>query len=1249
MNKENSKKIKWTDDQKNAINDRGNILVSASAGSGKTSVMIERIMRLLGEGVSINRILVLVFNKSTGLELKQKITQQLIERMTSANEQKKQFYRVCLDELPFASIGTIDSFCLSLVRENFELLGTTPNADVAEDAELSVYHDKAARSMLEHYSKANDELFDRLVSIFGTRRNEEGLLGAILKLHELKSKQKDGDAFLRDMENSFENFEGGHFVSVILEHQKAVAKKLSDFAFELECKLRPDGQIGKADVLAIISGVLRKIANCKDLKELSKIYAEYEPLGTMPGIKGEQDKELSDMAKTVKAKYKTVMEEGKAVLSDYDYLRNAHIQNREFFLKIAEAVRIFEKKLVFIMQKDEKFSFNDIEHLAVKLLSSDQREKIREQFDYVFVDEYQDINPMQEFLIDSFMSGDNTFMVGDTKQSIYGFRMADPNIFLHRMQRYENDKDGFNIKLNCNFRSSNEILDFVNSIFDVIMTKENCGIDYKSTARFEIEKGDSESQSQAKIKQVEKLVEKISKESTAEKTVEAISEIASNQAEDVIASDKEVFPNISVRLFRNPEKIKRKIKGEVYKLMEHEDYDEAERAEIEEGRFIAKTIKAIVGKEQHPTENRKYDYGDIAILCRSNVAVTKNIVNTLVANGIPIDNSEFLQNGAPERELVNLLRVLDNPKSDIDFAGFLLSYFGGFTENDLARIRIAYPSIPLYSACLSYAGVAETCGDNIANEIGFEIEIEESNLGDFSKDDNELKEPFVESKESKGGEAGEPSVERQEIKERKEIEKRLKDKLNFIEEYRLKASYKSVSELLEGALFDTAYDAYLLAKGGGELAGVMELLKSIEGKDFNENIHKFLKAYSFMKGAKKSNSEGALNHMKVTLKTIHKSKGLEFPIVFLINIDNTFSNKSTIGDLLVDVDGDAGIMCFDEDKRIKGKTISHLATALAIKKRELREEMRLFYVALTRAKDRLYLTGKCSKTYDEFSLSQPNSYLRFLLDAVRAGSLDERVIEIVPSDNAIQDKVLREVPNFSKPQAVYYDEIQKQLEFDYPHKAATKVSQKYSVTAISNEQARSGSDAVDLFSDDEILDIQGKVMHTEKAIEKGIAYHKVMETIDFESNSIEEVSAHIKSLVESGELDEEMATFVSVEEILDCLNSDIIKLASKSYVEREKPFMMLVPLCQISDDENNKTVEDKVLVQGVIDLLIFGEREGEKVVIVDFKNSSKSEKELRKSYEKQLNLYKMAVQSAFSVKVDKIALYSFATGKTIYF
>ncbi|HKL94167.1 MAG TPA: UvrD-helicase domain-containing protein [Clostridia bacterium] len=1280
MSKEINKEIKWTDDQKRAIFDDGNILVSASAGSGKTAVMIERIMRLLSEGVPLSRILVVVFNNANGLELKQKITQNLIERITIADDQKRQFYRNCLDELPFSSIGTIDSFCLSLVRENFELLGTTPNADIADEPVLKNYYNIATKAMLEHFGKKGDEQFDRLVSMFGTGRNEEGLLSVILRIHELKSVQPHGDEFLSGIEKSFENLEGGNFAALILENEKDIAKKVSTYAYNLECKLRIDEQIGKADYLAYIEGVLNRIADCKTLKDLSDIYAGFEGMANMPRYtKG--DRELSDMAKAVKEKFSKIMEGGKSNYSNYNLLLDAHKQNEEFFVKIAEAVRVFESNLAQAMQKDEKFSFNDIEHLAIKLLSSDQ-ERIKKQFDYIFVDEYQDINPMQEFLINSFMAENNAFMVGDTKQSIYGFRMANPNIFLERMEHFSKNEGGKNVPLNRNFRSYDDILTFVNNIFDVIMTVGSCGIDYKSSARFEIEEK-SEAENLIKINsELEKInsFEKIEVEIAAESDIATYdenekaefnryenekaefnkyengksreSDIAKEndkaiQSDKVIESDKAVEndkaienfeseavahkisnSNVSIHLFQKPETAKQKINGEVYKLKEHEDFDETEKAEIAEGKFIADKIKAIVGKEQHPTEDRKYDYGDIAVLCRSKGVGTTRVVETLLANGIPLDNSSLEKSEFPERELIGLLKVIDNPTPDIDFAGFLLSYFGRFDENDLAKIRIAYPLGSMYSACLSYANSAQNI-ENSADQLA------ENKLADNKMTENKLEK----------NKAGNKLAENQSIDIK--LAQRLKNKFEFIEDYRLKSSFKNVRELLEGAVFDTAYDAYLLAKGGGELGGVMEFLSALEGKDYNESIHKFLKSYSIIQTTKK-NGGVASGHLKVALKTIHKSKGLEFPIVFLINIEKQFSNKSIMGDLLLDSGGEVGILYFDEGKRIKAETISHIATKLAIRNRERREEMRLFYVALTRAKHRLYLTGVYSKNFSDNDLSDANSYLEFIGEAVRAGSLDEKLIEVVPSDNSLKSKVERRVPIFSPPDEKYLNEIKKQFEYEYPYAKATKVSQKFSVTALSNETYQNYDGAVDLFSNDEALDQSGKVLRGDKAIEKGIAYHKVMETIDYEKCSAQEIREHIASLVLSRELSKETAELIDVKEIEDCLHSDIIRLASKSFAEREKPFMMLVPLCEISDDENNKIVDDNVLVQGVIDLLIFGENEGEQVIIVDFKNSAKNEVELRKSYEKQLKIYKMAVERAISRKVDKLALYSFVTRKTIF-
>ncbi|MDD4839390.1 MAG: UvrD-helicase domain-containing protein [Clostridia bacterium] len=1212
MSKEKNTNPEWTDAQKRAIYEDGNILVSASAGSGKTTVMIERVLRMIEKGIPLSRILVLVFNNSTAAELRQKITKELLGKISTASDAQRETYRRCLDELPFARISTLDGFCLSLVKEYFELLGISPNANIADDADLKAYFDIATKAMVEHFGQRDDELFDRLVSMFGKKRNEEGLLDVILKIHILKSIQPRGDEFLRKMEKSFTALEGGVFASTILENEKDVAQKLSNYALKLEGELRLDGQTAKADTIALVAGISGRIANCASLADLCSVYSSYESIGNLPRSPKGSNEELLEAAKAVKSKFTNVMKEGQSNFGDYDLLVRAHEQNAEFFLKIAESVKVFEDKLAEVMQKDEKFSFNDIELLAVKLLDSEQKDAIIAQFDCVFVDEYQDINPVQEFLINSFMNDGNTFMVGDTKQSIYGFRMADPKIFLSRVQQYQSG-EGKNILLNRNFRSNDDILNFVNNIFDVIMTEGSCGVDYKANARFEFAQSKQIANADSckfqsdlyKDNNLEKFFTKDSiKDLVEDKTNDLVQETTkdnellhdSNQEDNISAEvmEEAVYSsgasnlynsNIVVRLFTEPQRMKRNINGEVYKLIEHENYEEVEKAAVAEGRYIAEKIKAIVGKEQHLKAGRKYNFGDIAVLYRSGSSGVSKVIETLNASGIPLDNTSLKKSDAyAERELVNLLKVIDNPTADIDFAGFMLSFFGGFCEQDLAKIRIDCPSGSIYSACLKYA-----------------------------KYDNSLAD-------------------------------RIKNKLQYLEQYRLKSAGKNVRELLESALYDSGYDAYLLAKGGEELAEVSALLSSLYGKDYNESVHKFLKVYPFVRSIK-SNNIVASSNSKVAVKTIHTSKGLEFPIVFLINIDKPFSTNSIKGDLLVDVEGAVGMMYFNEAKRVKCKTISHLATKLAIRNRERREEMRLFYVALTRAQHKLYLTGTFHEDKNENSLAEPNSYLDFLREAVRQGNIENNSIYVVPSENLLVTQIEHCVPTFGEPKSEYFEEIKKQFEFEYAFKQSTVTAQKYSVTSIAKE-ASVQDDFAPLLFGDEVIEDEERTLGVNAKL-KGIAYHKVLENIDFAQNNEDAVKEQISNLVKAGEMTAEMAELVLVNDILVCLNSDLGRLAARSICEREKPFMMLVPLCDISDREEDKYIVDKVLVQGVIDLLIYGETEGEQLVIVDFKNTSKSELEIRKLYKKQLYLYKMAVESALLRKVDKLILYSFGSGKTI--
>ncbi len=1125
----------WTEKQLEAIETKGNVLVSAGAGSGKTTVMLERVMRLVASGVPIERILILVFNNSAGLELRQKITAQAVQKMVDANEEERKFYAECVESLPFSKIGTLDSFCLDLVKQNFEELGVSPSASVVDDSESKMFMEKTMKIVLDNFDKKNDVQFDKLISMFGAKRDEQGVLETIVKLFEIASVQSDENAFLNDLQEAFGDLEKSKFAKLVLKNLKISFAKWKEKLFVMTTKLQNAGQEKRAKSMNFDVEICDDFLRVETLENACKTVANLPAFATIGRDGKNADPVLAEKAKNLNDKFKKfVNSEIVAKFADFKFFEKAHKQNAEYFSKIVEATRLFAKTLRGLMAKEEKFTFNDIEHLAVDVLKGENKDEISKMYDYVFVDEYQDINPVQEFIIKQVLGENNAFMVGDVKQSIYGFRMADPSNFLNRAEKYDQGL-GKNVLLNRNWRSNDDILAFVNCIFDVVMTKESCGVDYKKEARFETTK--------------------------------------------VAPTD-----NVQIHIFENKMTKKSVEIEDVYNLSMHKPKEQYEIGTFLEAKFVVEEIKRLVGHKKIAGMNRLVEYGDIAILYRAKNGEVAKIVEMFKANNIPFDGENLKQEKLnPENDLIMFLRAIDKPFDDINFAGYLLSFFGGLDENDLATIRMKKQNVSFFEATKEKA-----------------------------KDDDKLAE-------------------------------KLRENLALLEKFSLKSQMKTVSALMESCLFETGYDLKLMSDGMEKFQSVESFVSKIKGKECDENLQKFFARYEFLK-TRKSDVVVSKSKDKVLFQTIHKSKGLEYPIVFVVGIANSFSRNSRSGDLLVDAEsGTIGMSHFDHQNKIKAETISLIATKLAIQKREAREEMRLFYVAMTRAKEMLYLCGTKNFTknldsqLEEEVLGEENSFFDYVKQAVQFGNLfpcdlDLQNFEMYFEHNASENifpKIEIEPPKFNRGNQNFSKRLDELFAFQYPFETATKVAQKQSVTGLAEEKMENK---------------HGVVMFDKETLEKGTAYHKIMQFVDFEKRTADSILQTIDMLVKNGSLTENAVDLVNIDEIVKCLNSPLIKYASNKICHREKAFQMYVPMSEVSCSEETQTINDKVLIQGVIDLVI---EDDETLVLVDYKNSAKQPEKLKQQYRKQLEIYKMALEKGTGKKVKRMFLYSFPTAKTI--
>lgn len=1113
---------KLTDSQRDAVRADGEIIVSAAAGSGKTSTMINRIVRLVFDGVSVKDMLIIVYNNSAADELREKLHRALYDAACSVEGEAQEVLKKALDELSFAHISTIHAFCQSLIKENFNYLGISPTFEVLDEDAHAEYKNEALENVFDAYDREGDKEFEKIAEIFSQRRKEDNLKKYIIKLFDAIDIQPDKEVFFKNVRECYTDYDNSKFLKIILDFEH-------DYFGKAESSLKPCVEVFTAAAKEDkkFEKYLAKIVNAyyfagrivasNDFAEICNIAAEFENAGASIGATWDEVyKTYAKIAGACISDMKDEFEELKKFAGCEEQIKAAHEKSVRLIEKLIEITKRFGEELARLKEDDNVLAFEDLQHRAVELLSMPDVQL--KKFKQVFVDEYQDVNPTQEFIISHILDG-SCFMVGDTKQCIYTFRLADPANFSRREARYESG-EGVAIRFNRNFRSARQILEFVNSVFDIEMTKDVCDVDYKNDARFDLK----------------------------DVTEEGICEL---------------------HLFNYSEESKKKDACGVYDITKDEEEDEKCISADLEGIFIAKKIRELVGRAKK--DGKYIGYGDIAIITRSRSKNAQRIVAKLKDAGIPVDDSGFEKSkSAPERELVQVLKSIDNPRQDIPFVGFLLSFFGGYTEQELADIAtIEAPTF--YDKFLLYA----------------------------KKDDA--------------------------------LSAKIQNTLEQLDVYRTKASFKNVRDLANGIISDVSYDAYIGKNGEAEAYGLKAFIAGISDKD-NVSLGKFLRSY----GDSTSKRSTTTKSDRVHLSTFHGYKGLESEVVFVSDIGSSFSTEDVKGDLIVDSKGYIAIKDFDFDSSEKnGRTISRFATRKLYGKKTLGDEMRLLYVALTRAKRYMYVTSSISKDkLKNFGnikgISAPGSMLDIIGDAICEGANVKYTLHGNEDLEGVSQK--KQTYVFPAADAELANKIESLQNFVYPHERATKLAIKYSVSALDSLDEQT----VSAYAVGDFKNV-------------GTIYHKIMQYIDFGVRGVEGVKKEIKRLVEEKSLTQEEVDVAKEADgdeferkIARCLDSDVIKTASKwekqGRCSREKAFMMYKPAREVSGDFDS---DEKVLVQGVIDLFI----DGDEKIIVDFKNSLLKDENSLEKYEKQLNLYRIAVESAISAKIDKLLLYSFKTGE----
>ncbi len=1254
----------WTEEQKQAIYEKGNnILVAAAAGSGKTAVLVERIInKVINEKVDIDKLLVVTFTNAAAAEMRERVLNVLYERLEESPDDEWLQRQITL--LNVSNICTIDSFCLQIVRNHFyELENVSPNFRIADVPEIELLKQEVLDEMFEKKYEEENEDFSDLINTYTTYRDDTPLKDLILKIYNFISSNPFPEKWLNE---KFEMFNLKDSLDV--DFTKTVwGKIILDETFDeiagdiillkdIENTLSYDSDL--EDYKMAISSDINQLENLKkNLNSWDNTYEIVQNLSFITWPRKKIESDIKEEAKKVRDQVKEKIKKLKKLI-----ILNSHDANEEIYSTYDILIKlknlILEFNNIFTSKKREKniVDFSDIEHFALSILLKEDEnknmqktevaKKYSEKFEEIAIDEYQDSNLVQENILKAVSKKNNIFMVGDVKQSIYKFRQAMPDLFLEKYENYKNIKEnkeeikkgnnhkepkentknrlpkGTKIQLFKNFRSRENVLSFTNLVFQDIMSKKmgevqyieneylNYGADYKEI--------NQDLKTEIDIINIPKRTEET--ENYNEIKEEIIEEENTDSNSDTL------------------------------------EYENIEDIELE-AKFIATKIKELVEKK-YKIYNRKtkefenIKYRDIVILLRSTKEKANIYEQALLSLKIPVfsDSTEQYLDSIEVQTIINLLKIIDNPIQDIPLVAVLRSNIGGFTDDDLVQIRLSDKNDSFYE-CLKKARI------NV----------------------------------------------------NKDLKEKIDKFFNNLQTWQQEKEYLSLAELIWKIYTDTGFYNFVGLMPNGNLRQANLKMLFERATDYEEasfkglyNFIQFIEKISLTSGDMGSAKIIGENDNVVRIMSIHKSKGLEFPIVFLANCNKQFNMQEIKKDsVLLHQNLGIGAKYIDYNLQVKYDTLTREAVKRQIELENIAEEMRVLYVALTRAKEKLFITGvvknyedKKEKLEKKVSIyeKQENkinpvlvrdskSYFEWLmlvylyemqktdLFTLNVTNKDKciKIVKNAEEENSEDNKnrinqiELKEQKEETKE---IKENIRKTLEYKYPYYEASKIKTKMSVTEIKELEKVEIEvpKKMEIKENDEQENIEKPKEENQKfaipnfikgkqkisSARKGTVMHLCMQKLDNKKEyNIEEIEKLVQNLVKQNLITEEEGKVVNLNNILKFTKSVIgneLKKAKRIY--KEKPFYINIKSKDIFKEYEN--IEEDILVQGIIDLYYI--TENDELVLVDYKTDFVKQGEeslLVAKYLKQIQIYKEALENALNRKVDRTYIYSVYLNKEI--
>lgn len=1192
----------FTLEQQKVIESRNrNLLVAAAAGSGKTAVLVERIIRMITEGekpFDVDRLLIVTFTNAAAVEMRERIG-AAIEKKAEEEPQNTHLQRQ-LTLLHSANISTIHSFCLYVIRNYFNELDLDPDFRMGDEGELKLMRQDVMQELLEEAYAAGEQEFLDFVEAYAYGKADSGIAEMIEKLYHFSMSYPWPEEWL-DANCRLDDVEHSQWMQYLLSDLRFQAAELSERLRQgIDLCMEEDGPYYYSKILEAEREQAERLTRTESYQELYKVLQALNFARMSAKKDAAVSEEKKETVKKLRENCKKALQDMKKnyAFTDPERLLATMVDIEAPITVLCGLTKEFSKKYQAVKKEKNVLDFNDLEHLALEILVAREDGmtvptqaaiEISARFTEIMVDEYQDSNWIQEAILNSISTEreghPNIFMVGDVKQSIYRFRQAKPEIFMQKYDTYSLEDSLYQrIDLHKNFRSRAEVLKDINHLFYQIMDKPLGGIEYDDAAA--------------------------------------------------------LYPGATY-----PEGEPRDISTDICLCSPENDSFDLSGKELE-ARLIARKIKEMMDDEtgvmvtdKKTGKLRPARYRDMVILLRNVSSWTETMLHTLANEGIPAfaDSSTGYFSALEVQTALNLLRVIDNPRQDIPLASILKSPVVGFSDEELALVVASHKKKGLFHALTEYRELhADT-------PLGKKIETFFTRLND----------------------------------------------------YRYRSTYMELHELLLYVLKDSGYYYYAAALPSGENRQAnlnMLVQKAVEfEKTSYHGLFQFVRYIDQLQKYEVDFGESSLvdeNDDSVRISSIHKSKGLEFPIVIVGGIASGFNNSDSRPAMIFHDQMGIATDYVDLEQRVKYPTLMRKAFQRRLKMDNLGEELRILYVALTRAKEKLVLIG-CDRYLESrlekwqsaglwkptalpvTMISSAANYLDWILMCLERGGTPNMRLQVVPLESFVEEEVFSQTEKkLGKESLLSWNSekvsnkeirsiVEDRLSYTYPFEEETRIHSKMSVSEIKKlsyiEEAEEEQSA-------ELIDEETEAVAEEVLLPnfmkeevpltgagRGTAYHKVLELLDFTVlTDMDSIRAAVETLLATGRISKDIADCIRYGQLKTFFESSIgerMKAAAvNGALQKEKQFVMGLEANEINTEWGSDRL---ILIQGIIDACF--EEDGE-FVIVDYKTDHVAKGEeniLVKRYAEQLKYYKIALEKATGKNVKECVIYSFALAKSI--